>query len=106
MVIKIAAQLSTIETQLIKTIFTPKFAMVAELQKPTPRISRWGPAQLEVVSAQLSTIEAQLITGGLASKITMGGASVSPAPTPYLRLGVSTIENSYSTIEHNWSTIE
>jgi len=72
----------------------------AELQNLPSRISRWGPPQLEIVSAQLSTIEAQLIPGSLASEIAVRGASISSAPTPYLELGVRTIENSCSTIEH------
>jgi len=63
-----AAQSSTIETQLIETIFTPKFAMgETELRKPPTCISRWGLAQL--------------IPVGLALKIAMkGGAGVSPVP--------------------------
>jgi len=69
----IAAQLSTIETQLIETIFSPKFARGrrAELRKPFPRILRWGSAKLEIIAAQWSTIEAQLIPGGSESKIEM-----------------------------------
>jgi len=96
--------LSTTETQLH---FHPEIRNGGgtELQKPPPRISRWRPAQLEIISAQLSTIEAQLIPGGLALKIAME-ASVPQPPTPYLGLEVSTIENSCSAIEHNSSTIE
>ena len=64
-----AAQLSTIKTQLIETIFTPKFAMGggAELRKPPPcnggqHSSKWYQHNW-----------AQLIPGDLASKIAMGG---------------------------------
>ena len=82
-----AAQLSTIETQSIETIFTPKFTMGegVELRKPPPCISGWGPAQLKTLSAQLSTTEAQLIPDGLASKIAIGGTGVFPAPLSILK---------------------
>ena len=54
----------------------------------------------------ISTIEAQILPGGMASKIAIGGASVSRAPTPYPGMRVTTIENICSAIEHNWNTIE
>ena len=99
---KDAAQLTTFETQLIKTIFTQKFAMMEELSSnlPPPRIPRWGPAKLEIISAQLSPNGAQLISGFWHQKSQWGRGMASPQPsTPYLGLGVSTIE-------HNWCTIE
>jgi len=78
---------------LIETIFTPKFAIGAELRKPPPCISRWGPAQL-------SAIEAQLIPGGLASKTAMGEGGWL-LPLNIFGLGISPIGNSCRTIEHN-----
>jgi len=49
-----AAQLSTIETQMIETIFTPKFAMVGLSSENHPLVSRVGVSTIE---NDISTIE-------------------------------------------------
>jgi len=92
-----AAQLSTIETQLIETIFTPKFAIGGWAPKTTPLCLEMRASTIEnditVIDSRWFGIKKRN-GGGLAS------------PPPYIGVGVSTIENGCSTIEHNWSTIE
>jgi len=91
------AQLSTIDT-------TPKFRIWgggADLQKIFPHISRWGPAQLKMISAELSTTKAQLMPFDSIPKIEMG-AGFFPAPLPtILEVGASAIEKSRSTMDDN-----
>jgi len=97
-----AAQLSTIETQLIETIFIPKFAMRGGwAPKTTPLYLEMGASTIE---NDISTIERNWSTidsWWFGIKKRNGGDGV--YPSPYLGVGVSTIENSCSTLERNWS---
>jgi len=92
--------LSTIESQFLETISTPKLAIGdeegIELRKPFPLYFEMGASTIE---NSISTIEALLFPGGLPSTITMGEGSDSPAPLTISRSGSTPIGNSCSTTE-------
>jgi len=96
----IAARLSVIEAKLIETVSRPKSTIegiketnfshwLRAYRKPFPRILRWGPAQLKLISAQFSTID----FSWFGTKDRNGKASVLTASLSISRVGASTIEH-------------
>jgi len=94
----IAAQLRTIKTQLIVTIFTPEFAVGGPVLKMTSYLEMGS----NIIENNIRTIN----HNGFPLILYAMGASAPQLSSLYLEGEGSSIESSHSTFVHTWGSIE